>query len=103
DTRGNNVPWSDERSKVHLSSSDPGLLFLHADVVVTIANDDMGIAPSNLPLGPGQSANLRVYVGQHVRTTQTLAVSASDACIKVPASVDISAGKHSAPINVAAL
>ena len=100
---GDNVPESDEQFKVHLSSSDPALLFPHADVVVTIANDDMGIAPSNLTLGTGQSGNLVVDVGNNVGATQTLAVSASDACIKVPASVDISAGKHSAPINVTAL
>jgi parallel beta-helix repeat protein len=100
---GDSMPEGDEQFKVRLSSSDPALLFAHPDVVVTITNDDMGIVPSNLTLGTGQSGNLVVDVGNSVNAAQTLGVSASSACIKVPASVDIAAGKHSAAINVTAL
>ena len=100
---GDTAPEADEQFRVHLSSPDPNVLFPHADVAVTIVNDDVGMIPSNLTLGTGKSGSFTVDVGNAVTATQTLAVSKSDACIKVPPTVDINAGKHSAPITVTAL
>ncbi|HEY6211537.1 MAG TPA: IPT/TIG domain-containing protein, partial [Vicinamibacterales bacterium] len=98
---GDNDVEPDETFAVHLSTSD--FTLPHADVRVTIANDDAGIGPTSLSIARGQSGTIIADIGTPAASTVTLSIATSDPCIKAPASVDIAAGSHTASISVAAM
>jgi parallel beta-helix repeat protein len=94
----------DETFQIHLVPySYYGYALARTDITVTIVNDDVGMGPSRQTIAKGSSGQLVVDVGVAQDTPQTLAVVASDSCIKTPSSVVVPAGMHTALIGVQAV